>query len=469
MIKFDYDKSYRKGRIITDENTFTMIRNHFSIKDKNAVFVNRKAFGRKIPERKYAIQSTGLFDLGLIQELRKFIVETNLGFVEYSDELNNRLSCGYDSQDVFDGLAHKLRDYQMASVLESLRIGYGVNLLATSSGKSLLQASLIENIYRSNKNLKCLLVVPGLSLVNQLVDDFKNYGVSFTYSGWTGSIQLQDTNVIISNSENLYAKFGEFKWITEVDLLICDEAHRNSASSKLSKIISKIKTPNKFGFTGTLPKDKVDQWKVIGTFGPIIYEKKSKELRDAGFISNVSIRILNLIHTKIKNKSFQEEITYLVEHEGRNNLVKNLVKKLTKNCLILVNTLDHGHRLKELLSLEGKSTVFIHGEMPVNERDLIKAQMEIDNNIICIAMSSIFSTGINIKNLHYIIFVSGGKSFIRIVQSIGRGLRLHSEKNKLILFDISDNMKYSQAHLEERKKFYDEEEITFIETQINLK
>lgn len=84
-------------------------------------------------------------------------------------------------------------------------------------------------------------------------------------------------------------------------------------------------------------------------------------------------------------------------------------------------------------------------------------------------MSSIFSTGINIKNLHYIIFVSGGKSFIRIVQSIGRGLRLHSEKNKLILFDISDNMKYSQAHLEERKKFYDEEEITFIETQINLK
>jgi superfamily II DNA or RNA helicase len=468
MVKFDYDKTYRKGRLICDESTLKFVRNHFSIKDKNAAFVNRKSFGRKIPDRKYAVQATGLFDFGLHQEIRKFLIDKQINDIQFTDSFNNHLKVGYDVQDLFDGLKYELRDYQKESVEESLRIGSGTNVLATSSGKSLIQAALIENISRIHPKFKCILIVPGLSLVNQLVQDFKDYNVTFTYSGWTGDLSLQDTSVVITNSENLNAKFGTNKWITEVDVVVVDECHRANCSSTLSKVVSKIKTPNKFGFTGTLPPDDLDRWKVIGTFGPVIYEKKSKELRDEGYISNVMIRILKLIHPKSKKKTYQDEITYLVEHEGRNKIIRNLVKKFEKNCLILVNTLDHGHILNDILQLEGKETVFIHGGIPVDERDIIKSRMELNDNIICIAMSSIFSTGINIKNIHYIIFVSGGKSFIRIVQSIGRGLRLHSDKSRLVLFDICDNLKYSENHLEERKQFYQDEEIPFKETEINL-
>jgi len=814
MVKFDYDKTYRKGRLICDESTLKFVRNHFSIKDKNAAFVNRKSFGRKIPDRKYAVQATGLFDFGLHQEIRKFLIDKQINDIQFTDSFNNHLKVGYDVQDLFDGLKYELRDYQKESVEESLRIGSGTNVLATSAGKcygkgtkilkydgsvelvenlkvgdeligpdsrsktivnlvkgeemlyeitpiryadpvivneshilalkvtgmgkkrltgpngekyksgdlvcisvkdylkssknfkhctkwhqssadfelsneileippyllgmwlgdgscsgsqisktleyesairdecdkagwllniqqkikevgcvfnisgrfsghvglfvrlrelnllknkhiphkylthsrenrmelwsglidsdgsihktgveftntnynlvegmmflsrslgmsvstpnprytksqdgtickswrlhiqfdceiktrvkippkrsklrtlsytgfsiepigvgeyygfnldgedrlhllgdfsvahnSLIQAALIENISRIHPKFKCILIVPGLSLVNQLVQDFKDYNVTFTYSGWTGDLSLQDTSVVITNSENLNAKFGTNKWITEVDVVVVDECHRANCSSTLSKVVSKIKTPNKFGFTGTLPPDDLDRWKVIGTFGPVIYEKKSKELRDEGYISNVMIRILKLIHPKSKKKTYQDEITYLVEHEGRNKIIRNLVKKFEKNCLILVNTLDHGHILNDILQLEGKETVFIHGGIPVDERDIIKSRMELNDNIICIAMSSIFSTGINIKNIHYIIFVSGGKSFIRIVQSIGRGLRLHSDKSRLVLFDVCDNLKYSENHLEERKIFYNDEEISFKETTINL-
>lgn len=472
MVKFDYDKTYRKGRLITDETTLKFIRNHFSKSDPDAVYANKKLQARgsskRVPLRNFAIGSSGLFDFGLHQEIRKFLIDKQINDIQFTDAFNDHLKVGYDVQDLFDGLKYELRDYQKESVKESLRIGSGTNVLATSAGKSLIQAALIENISRINPKFKCILIVPGLSLVNQLVRDFEDYNVTFTYSGWTGDLHLQNTSVIITNSENLNAKFGTNKWITEVDVVVVDECHRVNCSSALSKLVSKIKTPNKFGFTGTLPPDDLDRWKVIGTFGPVIYEKKSKELRDEGYISNVMIRILKLIHPKTKKKTYQDEIKYLVEHEGRNKIIRNLVKKFEKNCLILVNTLDHGHILNDVLQLQGKETVFIHGGIPVDERDLIKARMELNDNIICIAMSSIFSTGINIKNIHYIIFVSGGKSFIRIVQSIGRGLRLHSDKSMLVLFDICDNLKYSESHLEERKNFYRDEEIRFKENLIIL-
>jgi superfamily II DNA or RNA helicase len=118
--------------------------------------------------------------------------------------------------------------------------------------------------------------------------------------------------------------------------------------------------------------------------------------------------------------------------------------------------------------LDNKEVFFINGEMPVSERQEIISRMEVCNDIVCIAMSAIFSTGINIKNLPYIMFASGGKSFIRTIQSIGRGLRLHDDKEQLVLFDITDNMKYSTNHLAERKKFYDEECLPWKEIELTI-
>jgi superfamily II DNA or RNA helicase len=471
MITFDYNKSYRKGKLICDESMLTFIRNHFSEKDPNASFAQMKlrlkGVNRNIPDRSYAIQSSGMFDFGLYNEILKFLMTESISDIHYTDEFKQEMHCGIKNFTVWDELAHKLRDYQTDCLWSCISVGRGTVVSATGSGKSLIQASLIENWKRLRGSVKCLIVVPGTGLVTQLLNDFKDYQVTFSYSGWTGNMERQDTEVVIVNTELLCSQFGNFKDLVDVDLVLRDECHGNRFSNEITKIISKIKTPNKFGFTGTLPKEKIHWWKIIGTFGPIIFEKNSKELRDEKFLSDVIIRILKLNH-KYKVRGYKKELQIIQSDDDRHEVIRKLVSKMDKNVLILVNRLEHGDNLHSHLQFKNKQTYFVHGDVPVEERERIKEIMENNNDVVTIAMSSIFSTGINIKNLHYIIFAAGGKSFIRIVQSIGRGLRLHEEKLRLVIFDLYDNFKFSTEHVEERKKFYDEEQINWKETSITI-
>lgn len=467
-IVIDYDNKYKKGRLICDDHILTIIRNQFSVKNTSARF--RKKYNSHIPDRDYVISENGRFDFGLYYEISKFLVDKQITDIQFTEEFTNRLNCGFCSTIVSEGLSHDLRDYQSESISKALKKGFGTIVLPTGAGKSFVQAAFLECYYKNtNKtDFKCLLIVPGLSLVTQLLNDFKQYNVSFSYNGWTGGTEPdKNVNVLIVNHENLCSQFSNHKWIMDVDILLTDECHRINKDAVTTKIIGKITTPNKFGFTGTLPKSQIDEWKVIGTFGPVIYYKKSKELRDKLFLSDVEIRMIKIIHPKQKKKlEYSEEVVFIQESSTRNNIIKQLVSKINKNILILVNRLSHGDILMEYLKFDNKDTYFVYGEMPVNERMKIISKMEKQDNIICIAMSSIFSTGINIKNLPFIVFVYGGKSFIRTIQSIGRGLRLHENKKKLILFDIYDNLKYSELHSNERKKFYDEEEIEWKDFKI---
>lgn len=471
MIIFDYNTSYRKGKLICDESILEFIRNHFSVKNPNASFIQKKlklkGSTAKVPEREYAIQASGMFDLGLYNEILTFLVSESISAISYSDEYIKALECGLVFDDIVDSLKYPLRDYQKEVVEQSLRSGMGTVVVATGGGKSLIQASILENWKKLKGSLKCLLIVPGTGLVTQLLNDFDDYGVTFTYSGWTGNMEKQDTEVIIVNTELLCSQFGNFKELVDVDLVLRDECHGSKQNNVVTKIVSKIKTRNKFGFTGTLPKEKIDWWKIIGTFGPIIYEKNSKDLRDEKYLSPVVVRILKLNHT-YKARGYKNELQFIQTDVDRHNVIKKIVSKMNKNVLILVNRLEHGDNLAETLQFSDKETVFVHGGVDVCDREKIKQKMESNDDMVCIAMSSIFSTGINIKNLHYIIFASGGKSFIRIVQSIGRGLRLHESKEKLVIFDLYDNFKFSMAHVEERKSFYDEEQIPWKENEVNL-
>jgi superfamily II DNA or RNA helicase len=470
MIKLDYDQRYNKGRIITDENTLKKISYNFSVPVENIEIIRRRTGNPNIPNRNYAIKPTGLFDFGLYQNIINFLDDSKLEY-QTTENFNNQRSCGFRVETVFDGLDLKHRDYGVTAVSNALESGCGTIVSATGSGKSFLTASLLENIKRTDKftPFKCLIIVPGLSLVDQLIGDFKDYGVSFTFSGWTGKMELQDTEIIICNSENFCSKFEKSPWIKDINVLIIDEVHRVKNGNVVTNNVSKIKSQHKYGFTGTLPKSKIDEWKIIGTLGPIIFEKKSKELRDKGFLSDAIIQMIKLNYSIPWKMNYKQELEFLYNDESRANIIKKISEKLNNNSLILVNHLEHGEKLLNHLStIPNKTVYFVKGEMCVEDRNQIIREMEINNNIICIAMSSIFSTGINIKNLHYILFVAGGKSFIRIVQAIGRGLRLHDSKNKLTLFDIYDNLKYSMQHADERKSFYSEEEIEWKEKEINL-
>ena len=471
-MKIDFD--FKKNKACFIGSVPSEIREHFSIANPAARF-SRSWF---TPKRLYAISPNGYFDVGLVHEIKKFSSDRNFKSIELSENVNKVLTPSL-KKPLIQRLNMPLRDYQESAVNNCMDSGRGICLMGTGAGKTLTMASLIDNfyLYSSNlKNFKCLVIVPDLSLVNQTYKEFKDYNVSFDVTMWTGSIKPDlDSNVFIANIAILQSKFSENEWLRDVDLVIIDEAHKLSKGNKIVKIVDLIRTNNKFGFTGTLPECNLDKWNVLGKIGPVLIEKSSYELRSNNYLVNVDIKILN-INYKMGNNvrmgdsetAFSNELDYIYNSEYRNNLIKKTCDHYNNNILILVNHINHGEVLFKKLSeeLNDKKVFFIRGDVDVNDREEVKRLMELSNNIICIAISAIFSTGVNISNIHYIIFASGGKSFVRTVQSIGRGLRLNQNKNKLLIFDFADNLYYGRKHSDRRKEIYDSEKISYTEHTI---
>ena len=215
----------------------------------------------------------------------------------------------------------------------------------------------------------------------------------------------------------------------------------------------------------------MDQWNIIGKIGPVLYERNSFQLRQQDYVANVKVQVIKI---EYKDKppvfpndrfdptaKFRREHQFIAKHPFRNNAITTLSTNFDTNCLIMVDYIEHGEELYGLLSsrCKNKQVFFIRGDVEVEEREKVKKLMEKTNDVVCIAISKIFSTGINIKNLHYIVFAGGGKAKVKIIQSIGRGLRLHKDKKGVIIIDIADMLHYSQQHYMKRLKLYKEEQI----------
>lgn len=481
MISFSTNKQQTKLQFkCADADIFNSIREHFSVANAGASFARRKFRGRRIfiADRKYAITPTGQCDIGLFYELKNYLISKQIvSDVVVSEELLKLLKPGCNSE-IYTQFSKSLRDYQLEVVDTAIKTGWGTCVLGTGAGKTLTTAAIIENYYRNSKNqntFKCLVIVPDLGLVSQTYEEFKDSGISFKLTQWTGKKTPDlNANVIICNMGILQSQFKINEWVKYVDLLIVDEAHKIRPDNKVSKIISEIKTRNRYGFTGTLPEDSYDQWFIIGKLGPVLYEKNSSELRSQNFLTNVEVKIIELkykspIIVKKGENAYRSELEYIYNNQIRNLLIAKLCNRIDNNTLILVNHIVHGEQLYEILRTTlNKQVYFIRGEVEVAERDRIKKIMEDNNDVVCVAISAIFSTGVNIKNIHNIMFVAGGKSFIRTVQSIGRGLRLHKNKDQLTIYDICDDLKYSKQHSEKRKLIYDKEKINYTEKAVLL-
>ncbi len=474
VISFDYNNKTGKLLFNVDDTTlFNRIREYFSVKNEGARFARQR--GRFIPQRKYVITPLGSCELGLFWEIKQFLYEKQITCtIDITEKLKKVLDIGKEYQ-LYNDLNLKLRDYQQDVVLKAIKQGRGTCVLGTGAGKTLITATLIESYYRNSNNnntFKCLVIVPDLGLVEQTYSEFIEYGVTFSLSKWTGSHKIDLTsNVIICNAGILQSRFEENEWVKFVDLLIVDESHKIKSSNSISKIITKINTHHKYGFTGTLPEELVDRWSIIGKFGPVVYEKTSYDLRSENYLTNVEVKVIkveyNQIPPRITANNYRNELHFLYNSQYRNNLITTLCSRLTNNTLVLVNHIEHGQILYETLStLSDRRVYFIRGEVEVEEREKIKREMESSTDIVCIAISAIFSTGVNIKNLHNILFVAGGKSFIRTVQSIGRGLRKHESKDKLTIIDIADQLHYGIDHSLKRQTIYQQEKIKFTEKDI---
>ena len=467
---FDYDANRRVGLI--SGNYFDQIRDIFSVENDAAKFARH--YGRFMAKRKYAITPTGRFDPCLYYEIRKYIKSNKIDVKIHETELFKKIVIPAYTTKKIPELSLPLRDYQRSVVNTCLSVGRGVTVLATAGGKTLTIATLIESIYQSDNNIKGLIIVPDLMLVNQTYGDFINYKVTFSFSKWTGNNKLNlGSNIIIANTGILQSSKTDISWIDHVDLLIIDEVHKLRKNNKINKVIKNIRTNHRFGFTGTMPENAEDQWNIIGKIGPILYEKNSFQLRSEKYIANAEALILKLSYKNPPRhflrratdpgERYRKESEFLRGNTFRNNTISTLVNNFTNNGLILVDYIEHGEILEKHLKqkCEDKQIYFIRGDVPVEDRDKIKQLIEQKTNVICVAISKIFSTGISINNLHYIVFAGGGKAKIKILQSIGRGLRKHKDKKKVMIIDIADQLYYGIKHMNKRLSIYKEENLNY--------
>jgi superfamily II DNA or RNA helicase len=483
-MKFVFDWDDKKKSAIVQTDYLDVLREGLSIEDKQTSFSLYKRNRKWTNVRKYPIKPSGYFNIYMFPEIYDFLkqIETPYSCI-ITEKFKEKFKPSIIKND-FDyevlGLDLLPRAYQDECVVKCLKQGRGVCEIATAGGKTLIMAMLIYNIHFLKKKTKTL-VITTPQLVNQTYNDFLDYGLSkhLSISKWDGSNKYHDTDVIITNNIILTSKKQDLTVLKKISLLLYDECHKLRKQNTINKVFSKFKPLHTYGFTGSLPEDKSDIWNIIGHLGPIIFSKKGSELRDEKYIADAKVLGINL---KYKNPikytqrpsidnplgMYLEECEFLYNSDFRNDTISQLCKNINMNTLILVDRLEHQQTLADTIKnkAKDKNVKIIKGDVPSEDREKIKKIMEQSDNVICIAMSAIFATGISINNIHYIIFAQPGKAKIRLLQSIGRGLRLHKNKSKLFIIDIVDDTHYGLLHHEQRLDLYKDEKIEYEEKTI---
>jgi len=373
---------------------------------------------------------------------------------------------------------YKPRDYQVEGVYDALRHNRKLLISPTASGKSLMIYSLVR--YYVNKNENVLIVVPTTSLVEQMYKDFQDYGwnaESYCHRIYAGKERETDSQVVITTWQSIY-KLPKI-YFERFGAVIGDEAHQFKSKSLVSIMTKLLDAKYRFGFTGTLDGSQTHKWVLEGLFGSAYKIIKTDELMKKGHIANLDINVLLLKHSPQKFEIFEDEVQYIIGHNRRNNFIKNLALDLKGNTLILYARVEgHGQPLYDLINTnttDNRHVFFIHGGVDTENREEVRTITEKENNAIIVASYGTFSTGINIKNLHNVIFASPSKSRIRNLQSIGRVLRKGDSKTKATLYDIADDISYKSRknytlnHLIERIKIYNEENFNYDIVNIPLK
>ena len=379
-----------------------------------------------------------------------------------------------------------LRGYQEEMIKSLIFQGKGRGLIEspTASGKSFIVANLIDTIEtRLVSGLKYLIYVPNRQLVDQFYKDLLSYGytkrdVTRLASGLKGGERFDpEARIIISNRQYLFKNKAV---LPKIDALIADEVHQTVAEST-RKFVEEIDCDIKIGCSGTLPRTKYDRWTLIGMFGPVVYTEEITHLQKEGYISKLDITLLKvkdveiekdrscLFHTNSTrrfdsenpsevtfNEAYYAETDYIIENCKRlYSPILDEIEKMKGNTLILFDRIEFGQNMYELCKgRSSKDVRYLDGSTKISVRESDRSDLEKTSDNVLFGQVSILSTGINIRNLSNLVLMVSTKSFSRILQSIGRTLRLHKDKDLARLYDISFNFKYSRRHLRERLDIY---------------
>jgi len=420
---------------------------------------------------------TGEIYVGLLDKLIQFCEDHNYTY-EFEDneyyglpfQTNDLISKEGVKDYMYSICKHVPRDYQIEGVYDALKHNRKLLISPTASGKSLMIYSIVR--YYVEKKQSILIVVPTTSLVEQMYKDFEDYGWdvgSFCHKIYAGKERETNSQVIITTWQSIY-KLPR-KYFERFSVVIGDEAHQFKSKSLISIMTKLSDAKYRFGFTGTLDGTQTHKWVLEGLFGPSYKIIKTDELMKKGHLATLDINVLLLKHSPNKFETFEDEVQYIIGHEKRNRFICNLALDLKGNTLILFARVEaHGQPLYEMINnkkIDNRNVFFIHGGVDTEDREKVRAITEKESNAIIVASYGTFSTGINIKNLHNIIFASPSKSRIRNLQSIGRVLRKGDKKSKATLYDIADDIRYKSRknytlnHLIERIKIYNEENFNY--------
>jgi superfamily II DNA or RNA helicase len=392
--------------------------------------------------------------------------------------------------DFFKNSDIKPRDYQVDAAYKILRYRRCLAELATSAGKTLISFMVVGYMLEQLGKKKILMIVPNVSLVVQASGDFEQYNKSRVpiriqqiYAG----VKLRPSSNIVIGTYQSLVKYDE-EYFSQFDAVFVDETHKAKATS-IQTIMDKCwHCDYRFGLSGTIPKrGTVSRLSLMSAMGPLVTQVKANYLQDEGHIAKCKVLQIHMDYAtdsqkeafsflskspQDRQKLFSLEQNFINENERRLDFVCNVVKKSTSNSLVLFHKIAYGEKLyKKLKEITDKKVYYVDGSVNADIREEFKARMEKNDDVIIVASYGTFSTGISIKNIHNVFFTESFKSEVIIRQSIGRGLRLHSNKDVVKIYDFIDDFRYKiddhdwlnyiYRHGMERRKIYKEEKFPF--------
>ena len=434
--------------------------------------------------RLYDLRTNQIYH-GLVPYIEKFCAERN-----YTSEINSEISVteSFSLVEAVDfvrtlDLPHEIRDYQLNAFVQAVRNRRLLLLSPTASGKSLILYVILRWLQESDYK-RGLLIVPTTSLVEQMYTDFESYGYDseeYCHRQYSGKEKHTNKLLTITTWQSIYKNDADY--FEQFDFVMGDEAHQFKAKSLTTILSGCTNAKYRIGTTGTLDGTQTHRLVLEGLFGPVYKATTTSELIDKGQLASFKIKCLILKHNEAVCKQardwdYNTEIDYIVQNPARNEFIRNLALSLNGNTLILFQFVEkHGKDLYTIIkdSVKDRHVFFVFGGTDVEIRESVRAITEKERDAIIVASYGTFSTGVNIRNLHNIIFASPSKSRIRNLQSIGRGLRKGDNKEEAVLFDIADDFRigkfvnYTLKHFIERVKIYDDEKFNYKFYNIELK